>query len=73
MRAVICNTYFVVSSAKWLREMGVSRRQGDILNSWESLPTETSTMYGCGERSSHLFDVLFYLDILNYCKFECAG
>ena len=67
MSAVICNTYFVVPSAKWLQAMGVSRRQGDILNrSWESLPTETSTLYGCGERSSHLFDVLVPFWYFNY-------
>lgn len=44
--------YFVVRSAKWLMAMGVSKRQGDILNrSWESLPSETSSLHGCGESS----------------------
>ena len=67
MSEVICNTYFVVPSAKWLQAMGVSRRQGDILNrSWESLPTETSTLYGCGGKSSHLFDVLVPFWYFNY-------
>lgn len=44
---------FCVNVCQVVTAMGVSRRQGDILSrSWEFLPTETSSLYGCGARSS---------------------
>lgn len=57
LQYLLCGSFCQVVTA-----MGVSRRQGDILNrSWESLPTETSSLYGCGGSSPWIY---------NQCSFK---
>lgn len=57
LQYLFCGSFCQVVTA-----MGVSRRQGDILNrSWESLPTETSSLYGYGGSSPWIY---------NQCSFK---